>query len=315
MGMEIGGARSADESRQAGKVEDQQQTQAADKIKDKQLEAQTAGQGGTAAVQQYMQQLLAQQQAQQEAQSQTNPLSKFDVGTQMKARNVSAMVVQSLMEGMPSQKSAQNGNTNNQGAPNDPNSAAAADLIRTAAGGVMAPGATSEMEAGAGASSGSGGGSGGLGSASSKDTMEDGANKNLNDAAKVAVYNDIYNLLQKMQNTRQSKSDLEDKIHGVNDAIAGKHSGDTVKVPVYDVDSATGKTTFKGYKDMDYDQAVAMRDKLQDTKDSMSEMSQDDMFYLQQAMEQKSQLEQMISNTMKAASETQSGLAANLKAS
>lgn len=48
-------------------------------------------------------------------------------------------------------------------------------------------------------------------------------------------------------------------------------------------------------------------------KDSISDMTQADMLQLQQLMNQKGQLEQMISNTMKASSETQSGLAANLK--
>lgn len=43
------------------------------------------------------------------------------------------------------------------------------------------------------------------------------------------------------------------------------------------------------------------------------ELSQQDMLLLQRFMEQKSQLEQMISNVMKAASEAQSGIAANLK--
>ena len=44
-------------------------------------------------------------------------------------------------------------------------------------------------------------------------------------------------------------------------------------------------------------------------------MNQEDMMWLQKLMEQKSQLEQMISNVMKAASETRSNIAKNLKAS
>jgi hypothetical protein len=50
-------------------------------------------------------------------------------------------------------------------------------------------------------------------------------------------------------------------------------------------------------------------------KDSMSEMSQQDAFHLQQAMEQKSQLEQMISNVMKASSDSQQSAATDLKGS
>lgn len=53
---------------------------------------------------------------------------------------------------------------------------------------------------------------------------------------------------------------------------------------------------------------------IQDQKKSLSEMSQEDMMWLQKLMEQKSQLEQMISNTMKAASEAQGNIAKNLKA-
>ena len=54
---------------------------------------------------------------------------------------------------------------------------------------------------------------------------------------------------------------------------------------------------------------------IQDQKKSLSEMSQEDMLWLQKLMEQKSQLEQMISNVMKAASEAQDNIAKNLKAS
>jgi len=43
-------------------------------------------------------------------------------------------------------------------------------------------------------------------------------------------------------------------------------------------------------------------------KDKLSEMSQQDMLQLQQAMDKKSQLETMISNTMKASSDSQNSL-------
>ena len=54
---------------------------------------------------------------------------------------------------------------------------------------------------------------------------------------------------------------------------------------------------------------------IHDQKKSLSEMNQEDMLWLQKLMEQKSQLEQMISNVMKAASEAQNNIAKNLKAS
>jgi len=50
-------------------------------------------------------------------------------------------------------------------------------------------------------------------------------------------------------------------------------------------------------------------------RDSISDLSQDEMLQLQQMMEEKARLEQMISNTMKAAGETQNGTTGNLKAS
>lgn len=52
-----------------------------------------------------------------------------------------------------------------------------------------------------------------------------------------------------------------------------------------------------------------------DQKRSLSEMNQEDMRWLQKSMEQKAQLEQMISNVMKAASGARSNIAKNLKAS
>ena len=61
--------------------------------------------------------------------------------------------------------------------------------------------------------------------------------------------------------------------------------------------------------------ARSLMKELQDHKDAMSEMNKQDMYWLQKLMEQKNQLEQMISNTMKAASEAQSNIAKNLKAS
>lgn len=62
-------------------------------------------------------------------------------------------------------------------------------------------------------------------------------------------------------------------------------------------------------------QANKLMKEIQDQKKSLSEMNQEDMMWLQKLMEQKSQLEQMISNVMKAASEAQSNIAKNLKAS
>lgn len=62
-------------------------------------------------------------------------------------------------------------------------------------------------------------------------------------------------------------------------------------------------------------EAKALMNDLQKQKDAISELSKDDMLWLQKLMEKKSQLEQMISNIMKAGSETQNNITNNLKAS
>ena len=61
--------------------------------------------------------------------------------------------------------------------------------------------------------------------------------------------------------------------------------------------------------------AKTLMEKIQSQKDAISELNKQDMLMLQQLMEKKSQIESMISNVMKASSETQSNLAKNLKAS
>jgi hypothetical protein len=60
---------------------------------------------------------------------------------------------------------------------------------------------------------------------------------------------------------------------------------------------------------------LAEREKLKDKKDSIEELSQDDMFFLQQMMEKKGQLESMISNIMKAGFEGGQAALQALKAS
>jgi septal ring factor EnvC (AmiA/AmiB activator) len=64
-----------------------------------------------------------------------------------------------------------------------------------------------------------------------------------------------------------------------------------------------------------YNEAKALIDQLKNQKDSLSELNEQDMFFLQQLMEEKEQLESMISNIMKASSEIQNNIAKNLKAS
>ena len=61
--------------------------------------------------------------------------------------------------------------------------------------------------------------------------------------------------------------------------------------------------------------AKSLMTDLQKQKDALNELNSIDMLQLQQLMDKKSQLEQMISNTMKAGSETKNNIARNLKSS
>ena len=62
-------------------------------------------------------------------------------------------------------------------------------------------------------------------------------------------------------------------------------------------------------------EAKTLITKLQEQKDAISELNKEDMLWLQRFLEKKTQLEQMISNITKGASETQSNIANKLKAS
>jgi predicted patatin/cPLA2 family phospholipase len=64
-----------------------------------------------------------------------------------------------------------------------------------------------------------------------------------------------------------------------------------------------------------FNESKALINELQKQKDAINELNKDDMLWLQRLLEKKSQLEQMISNVMKAGSETQNNIANNLKAS
>jgi hypothetical protein len=73
--------------------------------------------------------------------------------------------------------------------------------------------------------------------------------------------------------------------------------------------------SFVGKKQFTQEEAVEKRDSLKDAKGSLQELSDMDMAQLRQFLEQKTQLEQMISNIMKAGAESQASLVANLKGS
>ena len=60
-------------------------------------------------------------------------------------------------------------------------------------------------------------------------------------------------------------------------------------------------------------QANKLMQDLKDEKDGLGDMSQQDMIQLQQLMEKKGQLEQLLSNLMKAMQETQENIIKNMK--
>jgi hypothetical protein len=108
----------------------------------------------------------------------------------------------------------------------------------------------------------------------------------IKDAAKPGAYPRLNNTLANMDKSRQPKE------------APGK-AADSVKLkmPIYTAEQLKRLAAIK------------------QEKDSLDEMSQQDQLKLQQMMDKKNQLEQMISNVMKAAAETQNGLSSNLKAS
>ncbi len=148
----------------------------------------------------------------------------------------------------------------------------------------------------------------------SNPTME-AADQKIQDAAKVAVYRDIVDMLNGMNDKRVAKENIRQAEGTLNAILARAKPGDKVRVPVFEYDEKTGKMSQKGVKEMSYEEAVAARDGLRDKRDSISETDQMTMLMLQQAMDKKSQLETLISNCMKAGYEGGQAAVQALKAS
>ena len=153
-------------------------------------------------------------------------------------------------------------------------------------------------------------------SSTASGTMDDPAVQQVMQGAMSGVYSQLYGIVNKMESTRQDKATLSNIASIYDQALAsGK---DPVKgVPQYniDFDSKTGKLTvqYAGTKDMTKAELTAAKQKVSDTKDSMSEMSTMDQMTLQQAMEQKGQFESVFSNMLKTYQSTASGVIANMK--
>jgi hypothetical protein len=121
-------------------------------------------------------------------------------------------------------------------------------------------------------------------------------------------------MLNTMQGRRAAKENIGNTVSMYNQILAKKWEGKKM-CPVFEFDEKTGQMKKTGMKEMTYEEATAERDKWKDKKDSISEMGEMDMLMLQQLMDKKTQLEQMISNVMKAGYEGGQSAIQALKAS
>lgn len=262
------------------------------KIDQSQLDAQQQQQfekmGQQAASQQMYQDIQAQAMRLQSNSTAAGPEQLQNVGEAKMARHVANQVMKQLQEAMGMLSMTSNPNAQTQEEQQQP-------------------------EAMSNSSNSSGGGQrmGSMGSNMMSD-FDDQANNRIQDAAKVAVYKDIADMMNGMNDRLKTKQAIGDSINTYNQLLANKWEGKK-NMPVYDVDS-NGQVKMVGKKAMTYEEAQAERDRLKDNKDSISELGQQDMLMLQQLMEKKNQLESMISNCMKANSDTQNNLAQALKA-
>lgn len=139
------------------------------------------------------------------------------------------------------------------------------------------------------------------------------ADSQIQKAAQSTIYKDVADMMKGMQGKLQQKQAIGEAVSTYNQLLAKKWEG-TKNMPVYEMDEKTGQMKMVGKKAMTYEEATAERDKWRDTKDSISELNQQDMLMLQQGMDKMHQLESMISNCMKAYADTQNTLAQALKA-
>lgn len=151
------------------------------------------------------------------------------------------------------------------------------------------------------------------GTSSNQNAMMAEADQRVADAAKVAVYGDIQNLLKGMEARRQQKEKYGEMVDYYRQAAAGMKEGETKRVPIYQED-ANGNFKKVGMKEMTKEEIQAEQAKWQDKKDTVSDMTQRDMIDLQSLNEKKSQLESLISNIIKSAGDSIQNAVGNLKA-
>ena len=145
-------------------------------------------------------------------------------------------------------------------------------------------------------------------------SLDDQSQQRIKEAATVEVYQGLSDMLNTMQGRRQAKENIGQGISMYTQILSKKWEG-TKAVPTFEFDEKTGQMKKTGMKQMTHEEATAERDKWKDKKDSISEMGEMDMLMLQQMMDKKTQLEQMISNVMKAGFEGGQAAISALKAS
>lgn len=126
---------------------------------------------------------------------------------------------------------------------------------------------------------------------------------------------------------RESMQKLQEVESGIRGAAA--KSGNASKSPctipdcrsLVELSARLSQSTARGNRalqynapaQMTYAQALQLAEKMKQDLDSMSDLSQVDQMKLQQAMDRRSKMEEMISNLLKKISDTQSSIIGNLK--
>jgi len=103
---------------------------------------------------------------------------------------------------------------------------------------------------------------------------------------------------------------IEERLSAVESNIINRYSNKTEASPQLTILEKTSGKLRKTYEDISN-----IAEKIRDKKDAISEMNEQDMLMLQQMMDKKSRLEQLISNCMKASYEGGQAAMQALKAS
>jgi hypothetical protein len=155
----------------------------------------------------------------------------------------------------------------------------------------------------------------GPGGMSSHASVNQQADEQLRNAAKSAVYRDIVEMLNTMNDRRVSKDNIRTAESTITAILARAKPGEKVTIPTYEFDERTGKLTSTGKKEMTQDEAKAEKEKLGSIRETIGDMSAQEQLILQGMMEKKSQFETMLSNVMKSTYEAGQAAVSAIKAS